>query len=144
MHGNLPSREDDLRLALRTELARLDGDVVSAIGRALERDQDRLTGGSWGTDDSEGCLLTLAAHELGHHSGEELLRTSVAAVRIPALFDELWAVVLARTGDAAVARSVTHRLVVEALALRTDQAAGSDEDAAAAAPAETARIALPR
>jgi hypothetical protein len=142
MDAGLPAREAQVRDALRTELAQLDPDVVTAIGRALERDRDRLVGGSWGLDDSEGCLLTLAARELGLGHGEELLRTSVAAVRIPALFDEVWALILERTGDPTAARAITHRLVVEALALRVDQAAESA--AAAAAPSETARIALTR
>ena len=142
MDADLPARELLVRDALRTELARLDTDVVTAIGRALERDQDRLIGGSWGIDDSEGCLLTLAAREMGMTDGEDLLQTSVAAVRIPALFDEVWALILQRTGDPAVARAVTHRLVVEALSERADQAETSAP--VAAAPSETARIALPR
>ena len=142
MDGDLPARELLVRDALRTELSRLDTDVVTAIGRALERDQDRLIGGSWGIDDSEGCLLTLAAREMGMTDGEDLLQTSVAAVRIPALFDEVWAMILQRTGDPAAARAITHRLVVEALSERADQAETSAS--AVAAPAETARIALPR
>ena len=142
MDADLPARELLVRDALRTELARLDTDVVTAIGRALERDQDRLIGGSWGIDDSEGCLLTLAAREMGMTDGEDLLQTSVAAVRIPALFDEVWAMILQRTGDPAAARAITHRLVVEALSERADQAETSAS--AVAAPAETARIALPR
>ena len=142
MDADLPARELLVRDALRTELSRLDTDVVTAIGRALERDQDRLIGGSWGIDDSEGCLLTLAAREMGMTDGEDLLQTSVAAVRIPALFDEVWAMILQRTGDPAAARAITHRLVVEALSERADQAETSAS--AVAAPAETARIALPR
>ncbi|MGI9117451.1 MAG: hypothetical protein ACR2JV_07430 [Gaiellales bacterium] len=130
------AREADLRDALRGELAQLDSDVLVGIGRALERDRDRLIGGVWGAGD-DGCLLTLAARELGYAEGEDLLATSVAAVRVPALFDELWALILARSGDAAVARSLTHRLVVEALALRPQER--SEE-----APSATARIALPR
>ena len=54
-------------------------------------------------------------------------------MRVPALFDELWALVLERTGDAAAARSITHRLVAEALAVGQ-----------AAAEPVAARIALPR
>ena len=142
MDADLPARELLVRDALRTELARLETDVVTAIGRALERDQERLIGGSWGIDDSEGCLLTLAAREMGMTDGEDLLQTSVAAVRIPALFDEVWAMILQRTGDPAAARAITHRLVVEALSERADQAETSAS--AVAAPAETARIALPR
>lgn len=142
MNADLPERELQVRDALRTELGRLDPEVVTAIGRALERDGDRLIGGTWGVDDAEGCLLTLAARELGLEHGEALLHTSVSAVRIPALFDEVWALILERTGDPTAARAITHRLVVEALSLRADQAAGSATDAVA--PAETARIALAR
>lgn len=144
MHADLPAREDALRSALRADLAEVDRDIIIAIGRALERDRDRLAGGSWGVDDDEGCLLTLAARELGLPHGEDLLQSSVAAVRIPALFDELWALILERTGDPAAARAITHRLVVEALGLRADQAEGSEAAVAAAAPSETARTALPR
>ena len=122
-----------LRDALRADLARLDPPVLAAMGRALERGDDRLVGGAWGVDDGEGCLLTLAAGELGYGSGEELLATSVSAVRVPALFDELWALILERTGDAAAARSITHRLVAEALVLGQ-----------AAAEPVAERIALPR
>ena len=84
-------------------------------------------------DDGDGCLLTLAAAELGYESGEALLTTSVAAVRVPALFDELWALILARTGDTASARRITHRLVAEALVL-----------VQAEAEPVAARIALPK
>ena len=129
-------RENDLRVALRADLAALDAPVLAAIGRALERDGDRLVGGAWGGADGEGCLLTLAAAELGCGSGEQLLASSVAAVRVPALFDELWALVLARTGDATAARRITHRLVAEALALQGPQEAAS--------PPVAARSALPR
>lgn len=142
MHTDLPERERLVCDALRTELGRLDPDVVTAIGQALEHDQDRLIGGSWGIDDSEGCLLTLAARELGLADGEALMHTSVAAVRIPALFDEVWGLILERTGNPTAARAITHRLVVEALSLRADQAGESAADSAA--PAETARMALAR
>jgi len=142
MNADLPERGRLVADALRTELGRLDPDVAAAIGHALEHDRDRLIGGSWGIDDSEGCLLTLAARELGLADGEALMHTSVAAVRIPALFDEVWGLILERTGNPTAARNITHRLVVEALSLHTDQAAGSATEAAA--PAETARMALAR
>jgi len=142
MSADLPERELMVRDALRTELARLDADVVVAIGRALERDEDRLIGGSWGVDDDDGCLLTLAARELGLDRGEELMYTSVAAVRIPALFDEVWALILERTGDPTAARAITHRLVVEALNLRAPQVA--DSTTPATGSPVTARIALTR
>lgn len=128
-----------VRDALRADLAQLDPAILAAMGRSLERGDDRLVGGSWGVDDGEGCLLTLAAEELGYDHGEDLLATSVAAVRVPALFDELWALILARTGDAAAARSVTHRLVAEALAVAQPAApAGAEPEPVAA------RSALPR
>ena len=38
---------------------------------------------------------------------------SIHAVRIPALFDEFWALVLARTGSPAAAREITHRIVAD-------------------------------
>jgi hypothetical protein len=41
---------------------------------------------------------------------------SIHAVRIPALFDEFWALVLARTGSPTAARELAHRIVAEALA----------------------------
>lgn len=103
---------------LGAELARLDVDTLTGLARALERDEARLTGGSWGSrDDGEGCLLSLAAWELGLADGESLMRRSVAAVRVPALFDELWALVLARSGDPEVARRIAHRLVANAIAV---------------------------
>jgi hypothetical protein len=117
-------REDALRASLRRELAAVDPETLQAIARALERDQDRLEAGSWGsTDDGSGCLLTLAAWELGLDGGEALMARSVHAVRIPALFDEFWALVLARTGSAGAARDVTHRIVADALT-----AACADDD----------------
>jgi hypothetical protein len=120
-------REDVLRAALRRELDAVDGETLHAIARALERDRTRLEAGSWGsTDDGSGCLLTLAAWELGLDGGEALMARSVHAVRIPALFDEFWALVLARTGSASTAREITHRIVAEALA----DAAARDADAA--------------
>lgn len=137
MDVRIADQERDLREALRRDLAALDASVLAAMGRALERDGDRLVGGTWGAGGGDGCLLTLAAADLGLAHGEDLLATSVAAVRVPALFDELWALILARTGDAGEARRITHRLVAEALALQPAQAA------AEAAP-EAARTALPR
>ncbi len=129
-------REHPVQSQLTDALRSVDGDVLRGIAVALERNRDRLVGGAWGIDDGDGCLLTLAARELGHDRGEELLRTSVAAVQIPALFDELWALVLARTGDADLARRITHRLVAEALVLRPDDQseAVSDDDAFSALP----------
>jgi hypothetical protein len=62
-------------------------------------------------DDGSGCLLSLAAWELGLERGESLMRRSVAAVQVPALFDAWWDEVLTREGD--VVR--TRRTVREAL-----------------------------
>jgi len=122
-------REDALRAALRRELDAVDGETLHAIARALERDEDRLEAGAWGsTDDGTGCLLTLAAWELGLDGGEALMARSIHAVRVPALFDEFWALVLARTGSPVTAREITHRIVAEALA----DAAARDEAATAA------------
>ena len=116
------SRELALQQELQAELTRVDPTVLPAIARALEHNADRLVGGTWGVDDDDGCLLTLAARELGLSNGEQLLSESIAAVRIPALFDELWICILERTGDTRSARKIVHRLVVETLALRQDQA----------------------
>ena len=121
MDRDAERREVVLKGELRSALDGLDAPILAGMAAALERDRDRLIGGSWGVDDRDGCLLTLAAREMGSGSGEDLLRSSIGAVRVPALFDELWACVLARTGDADAARAVTHRLVVEALARRGDQ-----------------------
>lgn len=130
-----------MRDELRAALGGLDAPILDGMARALERDRDRLVGGSWGVDDGDGCLLTLAAREVGADDGEELLRSSISAVRVPALFDELWSIVLARTGDAETARRVTQRLVVEALARRADQ---DGDSAAASSSRETALSARPR
>ncbi len=123
MDRDAEHREAVLRGQLRTALDGLDAPILAGMAAALDRDRDRLVGGSWGIDDRDGCLLTLTARELGEDSGEALLRSSVDAVRVPALFDELWAAILLRTGDPGAARALTHRLVVEALARRDDQLA---------------------
>jgi hypothetical protein len=135
-------REQVLRGELRAALAGLDRRILAGMAKALEYNRDRLVGGSWGTDDADGCLLTLTAAEIGADGGEDLLLTSIAAVRIPALFDELWALMVARTGDAATARQVTHRLVVEALVRHDGQGDGTSEPGDSSL--ETARSARPR
>ena len=139
------NREVTLQRALQSELGRVDPAVLPAIARALEHNADRLVGGSWGVgdDDDDGCLLTLAARELGLHKGEELLGESIAAVRIPALFDELWICILERTGDTRSARSIIHRLVIETLALGATQAAVSETPAGSSLP-DSDRSALTR
>ncbi len=135
-------RELALQSALQQELTRVDSTVLPALARALERSNDRLVGGSWGVDDGDGCLLSLAARELGLGSGEELLGGSIAAVRIPPLFDELWICILERTGDATAARVIVHRLVIQALLQQTDQADGSGETSSIDPPdsARSARV----
>jgi hypothetical protein len=136
MGNQVALREDALRASLRRELAAVDPETLQAIARALERDQHRLEAGAWGsTDDGSGCLLTLAAWELGLDGGEALMARSVHAVRIPALFDEFWALALARTGSAAAARDVTHRIVADALTA----ACGDDEDPGRSEPELAAR-----
>ena len=67
---------------------------------------------------------------------------SIAAVRIPPLFDELWICILERTGDATAARMIVHRLVIQALLLQTDQADGSGETSSIDPPdsARSARV----
>ena len=137
------SREVTLQRELQTELGRVDPAVLPAIARALEHNADRLVGGTWGVDDHDGCLLTLAARELGLDNGEELLGESIAAVRIPALFDELWICILERTGDTRSARSIVHRLVIETLALSANQAAVSETPTGSSLP-DSDRNALTR
>jgi hypothetical protein len=102
------SREE----ALAQALDGLDPETRQALARALERGEVELEGGDWGSaDDGSGCLLSLAAWELGLERGESLMRRSVAAVQVPALFDAWWDEVLTREGD--VVR--TRRSVREAL-----------------------------
>jgi len=98
--------------ALARALDGLDPETRQALARALERGEVELEGGGWGSpDDGSGCLLSLAAWELGLERGEILMRRSVAAVQVPALFDAWWDEVLTREGD--VVR--TRRTVREAL-----------------------------
>ena len=98
--------------ALARALDGLDPETRQALARALERGEVELEGGGWGSiDDGSGCLLSLAAWELGLERGESLMRRSVAAVQVPALFDAWWDEVLTREGD--VVR--TRRSVREAL-----------------------------
>ena len=98
--------------ALAQALDGLDPETRQALARALERGEVELEGGGWGSiDDGSGCLLSLAAWELGLDRGESLMRRSVAAVQVPALFDAWWDEVLKHEGD--VVR--TRRSVREAL-----------------------------
>jgi hypothetical protein len=98
--------------ALAQALDGLDPETRQALARALERGEVELDGGGWGSaEDGSGCLLSLAAWELGLERGENLMRRSVAAVQVPALFDAWWDEVLTREGD--IVR--TRRTVKEAL-----------------------------
>ena len=86
--------------ALARALDGLDPETRQALARALERGEVELEGGDWGSvDDGSGCLFSLAAWELGLERGESLMRRSVAAVQVPALFDAWWDEVLTREGD---------------------------------------------
>jgi hypothetical protein len=116
-------RRDDLARALDG----LDVETRQALARALERGEHELRGyatpprtrtvrtlatrmhlgraayrpegGDWGSQDEGGCLLSLAAWELGLEHGSDLMRRSVEAVAVPALFDAWWAEVIEREGD---------------------------------------------
>src|SRR3954464_11451334 len=87
--------------ALARALDGLDPETRQALARALERGEVELEGGGWGSvDDGSGCLLSLAAWELGLERGESLMRRSVAAVQVPALFDGWGGGGRPREGDA--------------------------------------------
>ncbi len=109
-------REAVVIRALRDELAALDDETRCALAHVLERQDVPLEGGGWGSnDDGAGCLLSLAAWDIGLPCGEALMERSIAAVRVPVLFDELWFLILRRTGDLDHARRVAHRLVALAI-----------------------------
>jgi hypothetical protein len=114
-------REQDLLRALRTEISRLDDDTRTALGSALHDDRLKLAGGWGDREDGEGCVLSIAAWNMGLSSGEALMYRSVAAVRIPALFDELWALLLTRLGDVEQSRDAARWLLGDALAAADDQ-----------------------
>ena len=115
-------REQRILLALRTEIRRLDDDTRAALAKALDDDRLRLGGGSWGDrDEGEGCVLSIAAWNMGLSDGEALMHRSVAAVRVPALFDERWALLLMRLGDVEDARDAARRLVGDALDVVDDR-----------------------
>jgi hypothetical protein len=107
---------DRLGEQMRRALDGLDVETRQALGRALERGTFELEGGDWGAiDDGSGCLLSLAAWELGLEHGEDLMRRSVDAVRLPALFDAWWADQLAREGDVVRARRTVREAIGEML-----------------------------
>jgi hypothetical protein len=114
-------REQQVLRALRTEIGRLDDDTRVALARALDDDRLKLTGGWGDRDDGEGCVLSITAWNMGLSSGEALMYRSVAAVRIPALFDELWALLLTRLGDVEDSRDAARRLVADALVVVDDR-----------------------
>ena len=85
---------------LSVAISRLDPETRGALGRALEREEYEIEGGDWGkAGGGAGCLLSLAAWELGIERGETLMARSPDAVRLPALFDAWWSDLLARDGD---------------------------------------------
>ena len=134
-----PMQHDRRRDDLARALDGLDVETRQALARALERGEHELRGyaapaqprsvrtlatrihlgraayapegGDWGSQDEGGCLLSLAAWELGLEHGSDLMRRSVDAVRVPALFDAWWAEVIEREGDVVRAQ----RTVREAL-----------------------------
>jgi hypothetical protein len=109
---DLAGRESEAIIALSRCLGELDGETRGALRDALRRDDLSLTGGDWGCrDDGEGCLLSLAAWQLGLPAGDALLSRSIAAVRLPALFDHAWALILRRTGNAEEADRAVRRLL---------------------------------
>jgi hypothetical protein len=114
-------REQELLRALRTEIGKLDRDTRQALAGALDDDRLKLAGGWGDRDGGEGCVLSIAAWNMGLPNGEELMYRSVAAVRVPALFDELWALLLARLGDVEQSRDAARRLVGDALAAVDDR-----------------------
>lgn len=119
--GNPQDRERELLCALRTEISRLDDDTREALSRALDDDRLKLAGGWGDRADGEGCVLSIAAWNMGLESGEALMYRSVEAVRIPALFDELWALLLTRLGDVEDSRDAARRLVGDALCMADDR-----------------------
>ncbi len=113
---HLAEREREAIAALSRGLGDLDPETRSALRDALGRDDLSLTGGDWGCrDDGEGCLLSLAAWQLGLTGGDALMSRSIAAVRLPALFDQAWALILQRTGNAEEADRAVRRLLEVAL-----------------------------
>ena len=117
---DLEAREQEVLRALRDEIGRLDDDTRGALARALDDDRLKLAGGWGDRDDGEGCVLSIAAWNMGLDSGEALMHRSVAAVRVPALFDELWALLLTRLGDVEESRDAARRLVGDALVAADD------------------------
>lgn len=118
-------REQQVLRALRTEIGRLDDDTRVALSQALDDERLKLTAGWGDRDDGEGCVLSITAWNMGLASGEALMYRSVAAVRIPALFDELWALLLARLGDVEASRDAARRLVADALVVVDDRVPAS-------------------
>jgi hypothetical protein len=143
--------------ALERALDGLDPETRQALARALERGDVELEGGGWGSaDDGSGCLLSLAAWELGLERGESLMRRSVAAVQVPALFDAWWDEVLTREGDVVRTRRTVREALGEMLfrglaaprdelpkgesGLECDRLAAAGDDGAVPAPEDSGRV----
>ncbi|HET6173315.1 MAG TPA: hypothetical protein VFD90_11945 [Gaiellales bacterium] len=129
--------------ALARALDGLDPETRQALARALERGEVELEGGGWGSvDDGSGCLLSLAAWELGLERGESLMRRSVAAVQVPALFDAWWDEVLTREGDVVrtrrTVREALGEMLFRGLAAPRDELPRGDDSAAASGGVPTA------
>jgi hypothetical protein len=129
--------------ALARALDGLDPETRQALARALERGEVELEGGGWGSvDDGSGCLLSLAAWELGLERGESLMRRSVAAVQVPALFDAWWDEVLTREGDVVrtrrTVREALGEMLFRGLAAPREQLPRGDDESAFAGDCVTA------
>ncbi len=139
----LPMQPDRRRDDLARALDGLDVETRQALARALERGEHDLRGyasppptrsvrtiatrmhlgraayrpegGDWGSQDEGGCLLSLAAWELGMEHGSDLMRRSIEAVRVPALFDAWWAEVIEREGDVVRAQRTVREAIGDML-----------------------------
>lgn len=125
--------------ALEQALGGLEPQTRQALARALERGDVELAGGDWGSaDDGSGCLLSLAAWELGLDRGEQLMRRSVSAVQVPALFDAWWDDVLRREGDLVrtrrSVRDALREMLFRGLVAPRDELAEAGEDRRTARP----------
>jgi hypothetical protein len=145
-------RRDDLNRALDG----LDVETRQALARALERGEHELRGyatpppsrsvrtlatrlhlgraayrpegGDWGSQDEGGCLLSLAAWELGLEHGSDLMRRSIEAVRVPALFDAWWAEVIEREGDVVRAQRTVREAIGDMLHRSLARSEHADDD----------------
>ncbi|CAA9551194.1 MAG: hypothetical protein AVDCRST_MAG79-2713 [uncultured Thermoleophilia bacterium] len=142
---DLAAREREAIAALSRGLGDLDDETRGALRDALGRDDLQLTGGDWGCrDDGEGCLLSLAAWQLGLPGGDALLPRSIAAVRLPVLFDQAWALILQRTGNAEEADRTVRRLLEVALDELDERGTRTEAWEADFPPADAERLAVLR